>query len=146
LPRTAARPSSSLTGDLAKLAAAILDDPPDAATFIAHAVTGGDSGMAPPVVSRVVRMNPLITPARHGGQLSAPANWTAAQFQYLCNLDMDAVQPNDVAYIDDWCQLWLGDLVPNQPIRMNGATLQPELGYKLFSEARAAWGALFPVV
>jgi hypothetical protein len=35
----ATRPSSSLTADLNKLATAILDDPPDAATFIAHAIT-----------------------------------------------------------------------------------------------------------
>jgi len=39
-PLEAPRPDSTLTGDLKKLATAILDDPPDIASFIAHAVTG----------------------------------------------------------------------------------------------------------
>ena len=145
-PFTAPRASSSLPGDLAKLAGSILDDPPDAATFIAHAVTGGSGGMSYPAVSRVIRFNPMITPVSNAGQLAAPQGWTAAQFRYLCNLDMDAVEPNDVAYIDDWCSLWLGDHVPNQPIRMQGDSTRPEVGYGHYSEAMQAWQTLFPVV
>jgi len=56
------RMRSSPVGDLKKLAGAILDDPPDAATFIAHVITGGNVNLEPPVVSRVVRMSPLISP------------------------------------------------------------------------------------
>jgi hypothetical protein len=145
-PFTAPRLDPTLPRDLGKLAGAILDDPPDAATFIAHAVTGGSSGLAPPLVSRVVRLSPLVSPVSSGGALVAPSGWTAAQFRYLCNLGMDAVEANDVAYIDDWCRLWLGDHVANQPIRMDGATLRPEVGYGRFSEGMLAWQALFPPV
>jgi hypothetical protein len=42
---------------------------------------------------------------------------------------------------------WLVDKAPNQPIRMRGGTFDPqnpEIGYAKFSEAKAAWRALFP--
>jgi hypothetical protein len=120
------------------------DGPPDTTTFIAHAVTGGADGLDGPAVSRVVRFNPLISPVAARGRWTMPRGWTMAQFQRLCGLGIDALAPGDVAAIDDWCQLWLGDHVPNQPIRMDGETLMPELGYGLYSEARRAWRSLFP--
>jgi len=137
------RPTPSLVTDLKKLATAILDDPPDAATFVAHAVTGGNTGLRPPVESRVVRMSPLVSPSPiPAGSWAPPTGWTVAQFQYLCTIDMDAVVQTDVAYIDDYCTCWLGDRAPNQPIRANGATFDPwspEIGYAKFSDALAAW-------
>jgi hypothetical protein len=136
---------SSLLADLKKLAGAILDDPPDAATFVAHAVTGANAGLDPRLASRVVRMNPLISPVPDGnGGWTTPAGWSAAQFQYLCGIDVDAVAQNDVAYIDDYCQYWLQDRAPNQPIRMNGDTFKVEIGYGRFSEALVAWNLLLP--
>ena len=57
---------------------------------------------------------------------------------------MDAVEPNQVEYIDDWCELWLESAVPNQPLRMDGETLIIEVGYGRYGEARTAWEALFP--
>jgi len=147
-PLEAPRPTASLVNDLKKLATAILDDPPDAATFIAHAMTGGNAALQPPIVSRVVRMSPLISPLpAAGGGWIPPAGWSVAQFQYLCNIDMDAVVQNDVTYIDDYCGYWLADQAPNQPIRMNGTVFDPstpEIGYAKFSEAKAAWQSLFP--
>jgi hypothetical protein len=149
-PLEAARSSSSLATDLKKLATAILDDPPDAATFIAHAMTGANAGLQPPVISRVVRMSPLMSPLpAQGGGWMPPAGWTVAQFQYLCNIDMDAVVQTDVGYVNDYCTFWLDDRAPNQPIRANGTTFdpqKPEIGYASFSEALAAWTALFPIV
>ena len=145
-PFTLARPQPSLTGDLAKLAGAILDDPPDSASFIAHVVTGGAAGLPPPPVSRVVRMSPVVSPAGGPDAWTAPSGWTTEQFTHLCNLGMDAVAATEVAYIDSWCSLWLADGAPNQPIRMNGATLAPELGHGRFSGALAAWQVLFPMV
>jgi hypothetical protein len=148
-PLAAPRPNSSLVVDLKKLATAILDDPPDAATFIAHAMTGGNAGLQPPVVSRIVRMSPLVSPLPAAGDAwMPPAGWSVAQFLYLCNIDFDAVVQSGVAYIDDYCTFWLDDRAPNQPIRMNGAAFDPqhpEIGYATFSEASAAWRALFPL-
>jgi uncharacterized protein len=147
LPLEAQRPDPSLTADLKKLSTAILDDPPDAATFIAHVMTGADAGLGPNVVSRIVRMNPLISPLPDGArQWAPPASWSVAQFQYLCGIDMDAVQQTDIGYIDDYCRYWLDSQAPNQPIRANGQQFDPrnpEIGYALFSEAKAAWQALF---
>jgi uncharacterized protein len=145
-PFAAPRAAPSLAGDIGKLTQAILDDPPDADTFIAHAVTGGTAGLTHPVISRVVRLSPLITPVAADGGWTTPPGWTPAQFEHICGLGMDAVESADVAYIDNWCQLWLRDLAPNQPIRMNGETLVPELGYGRYSEALSAWRSLFPQV
>lgn len=146
-PLEAPRPTSTLVGDLGKLATAILDDPPDAATFIAHAMTGGNAGLQPPVISRIVRMSPLLSPFPDPpGGWTPPPSWSLAQFQYLCSIGMDAVAQTDVAYIDDYCGAWLDGRAPNQPIRANGATFDPrhpEIGYPTFGEARAAWQALF---
>jgi uncharacterized protein len=148
-PFEAKRLDSSLPADIMKLATAIVDDPPDAATFIAHVITGGHQGLGPPVVSRVIRMSPLIAPllSKNGkNKWTAPGNWPVAQWQYLRSIDMDAVQQFDIVYINDYCSLWHIDLAPNQPIRANGSTFdpeQPEIGYATFSQAYAAWGQLF---
>src|SRR5690349_2037471 len=115
-PLEAARAKSSVANDLKKLAGAIVDDPPDAASFIAHAITGGKAGLQPPVVSRVVRMSPLISPLRAGGGWAPPKGYTVAQFQYLCQIDMDAVMPIEIRFITDYCTFWLEDRAPNQPI------------------------------
>jgi uncharacterized protein len=146
-PLEAARPTSTLVNDLGKLATAILDDPPDAATFIAHAMTGGHAGLPAPVISRVVRMGPLLSPFPDpAAGWTPPPGWSLAQFQYLCNIGMDAVAQTDIAYVDDYCSAWLDGRAPNQPIRANGTKFdprQPEIGYATFAEARAAWQALF---
>jgi hypothetical protein len=136
------RPVSSITADLTKVASTILDDPPDFATYVVHAMTGANAGLPAGVVSRIVRMNPLIAPDLVDGQWTAPSGWTAAQFQYLCHIDMDAVDQNEVSYIDSWCSLWMADKSRNQPIRMDGTTFEVEVGYGRYSEAKAAWGKL----
>lgn len=142
----AERPDPSLIADLRKLATAILDDPPDAASFIAHAITGANAGLPPPLDSHVVRMNPLISPRSANGRWAAPEGWSDAQFRHLCDIDMDAVEPTDVLYVDSYCSYWLADQAPNQPIRMRRSTLAPELGHATFSAAKAAWQTLFPAV
>jgi hypothetical protein len=149
-PFTTPRSEVSLKSDLGKLASAILDDPPDAATFIAHVVTGANTGLAPPVVSRVVRMSPLISPVRDAaGNWKAPANRSPAQFHYLCSVSLEALAPMEIRQIDSYCADWLGDKAPNQPIRSKGAPFDPgapEIGYGRFSEAFTAWQSLFPLL
>ena len=63
---------------------------------------------------------------------------TPEAFVYLCGLSMDAVEQPQVAAIESYCDLWLADRVPNQPIRMDGATLEPEIGQARFSQAKQA--------
>jgi hypothetical protein len=149
-PLEASRVESSIPTDLKKLATAIVDDPPDSATFIAHAMSGGSSGLQAPVISRVVRMSPLISPLRAtGGGWTPPKGWSVAQFRYLCGIDMDAVLQTEITFIRDYCTFWLEDRAPNQPIRPNGKVfdpMKPDIGYAKFSEAKLAWQALFPTM
>lgn len=141
---TSPRVESGIVTDLRKLAFSILDDPPDAATFIAHVMTGGKGGVSPTsVVSRIVRMNPLISPVKDpSGIWTTPGNMTKSQFQYLCNLGMDAVEQSQINAINQFAEQWLSDSVPNQPIRIDGKTLGVEIGYALYSEAKTAWNAV----
>jgi uncharacterized protein len=139
-PYTQKMGNPGLVPDLHKLATSILDDPPDVATFLAHVLTGGKVGLAPPVQSRIARMNPLISPEKDAaGNWTAPAGMTAAQFTYLANLDLDAVEQHEVDAIAEYADLWLQGKAPNQPIRMNGDTLKLELGYERFQDAAVAW-------
>jgi hypothetical protein len=129
--------------DLRKLATSILDDPPDIATFLAHVATGGGIGLnKPPADSRIVRMNPLISPVNKAGVWSAPGSMSVAQFKYLLNIDMDAIQQAQVNAIANYADLWVQNLAPNQPIRMNGDTLHLELGQTTFQNAVDAWNAI----
>ncbi|MDD3029397.1 MAG: patatin-like phospholipase family protein [Alphaproteobacteria bacterium] len=142
-PYVSQRSKPDLLADINKLAKAIVADPPDAATFMAHVVTGGGKDLPTPAVSRIVRMNPLICPVKdkQGGWI-APAGLSAQEFSALCDLDMDAVEQSQVEMIRKYADFWLSDKVPNQPIRMDGTTLQMEIGHHVFSLARDAWGVL----
>ena len=126
----------SFKTDLGKLATSVMDDPPDAATFLAHVMTGG----ATP--SRIVRMNPMISPVKDGAGNWAPPGVTLDEFGELANMDMDAIQQTDVELIKKLAAAWIADQAMNQPIRMDGDTLAAELGQDRFSAAVAAWKAL----
>jgi uncharacterized protein len=134
----------SFVHDLQKLATSILDDPPNVANFHAHVLTGGQlTPSSNPADSRIIRMSPLISPVPDAaGNWSAPPPMTPDQFGYLAKLDMDAVEQPQVDAIVNYADLWLRDVAPNQPIRMDGDTLTPEVGHAKFSAARNAWSAL----
>jgi len=141
-PYTQALSDPGIVNDLAKLATSILDDPPDMASFIAHVMLGANAGVKAPAQSRVVRMNPLISPIGEAGSWTSPEGMTAAQFIYLSKLPMDAIEPVQVNAIAAFADLWLQNHVRNQPIRINGDTLECELGYESFADAAAAWAAI----
>ncbi len=131
-----------LVTDLRKLATSILDDPPDISSFLAHVMTGGRGDLPAPAQSRIVRMNPLISPMGQPGSWRPPGGLTAAQFTYLTRLDMDAVKQPQVDAIAHFANLWLSGNVGNQPLRMKGDTMALELGYSTFPDAAAAWRSL----
>ena len=134
---------TGLVSDLHKLATAILDDPPDIATFLAHVMTGSGAGLPAALKSRIVRMNPLISPVLDAaGNWTAPETMSAAQFTYLAQLDMDAVEQNEVDAIDAYAALWLQSKAPNQPVRMDSDTLKPEIGDGWFQDALVNWSLL----
>ncbi len=138
--------------DIEKLATSILDDPPDIATFLAHAMTGGRNGVparpagaAVTPDSRIVRMSPMISPVRDAANTKwvPPGTWTAEQFDYLANdIHLDALDQGDVDYITAFGSWWIADEVTNQPVRMHTDSLAPEIGYSKFSHAALAWSII----
>jgi hypothetical protein len=131
--------SPGILHDAEKLAGAIVDDPPDAASFLAHVLTGGPAGVAAPADSRVVRMSPMVSPVRDSsGQWALPTGLDEKTFGALAGLAMDAVAQDEVLAIQTLAELWLAGNVRNQPIRMDGQ-LRREIGQDGYAEARAAW-------
>lgn len=136
---------SSLLGDIRCLAKAIIGDPPDAATFVAHLVLDGRLPDAnapetePTLASdKVIRLNPLIQP--FGDLVSGwtfPPGLTRNQFSRLRKLDMDATEQKDVKLIEALVNAWLKDNVRNQPVRIDGTTLKCEIGHQFYSQAKA---------
>jgi hypothetical protein len=140
-----AKPSDTgLVNDLKKVSGAILDDPPDMATFVAHVLTGSGANVPAPADSQIVRMSPMISPVwdSTANAWKAPGSMTEDDFNTLANVPMDALAAEQMQQITDYADLWLNDVAPNQPIRMNGDTLKQELGQVRFSQALAAWNAV----
>jgi len=143
-PYVQKKSDDGLINDVKKLSTSILDDPPDVATFLSHVMTACGTGIAAtpksPIGSRIIRMNPLISPIKDAqGAWTAPGDMTAAQFTYLANLDMDAVAQPEVNAITKLAESWLAGEVSNQPVRMDGATLALEIGQATFADAKAEW-------
>jgi len=128
-----------LIHDLEKIAGAIVDDPPDAGSFVAHVMTGGSPGLPAPADSRIVRMSPMVAPVLDAaGKWALPNGLDEKAFKALVDLAMDAVAQEQVQEIQDFAGLWLQDKVGNQPIR-SGGDHKTELGQDRYSQAKAAW-------
>jgi len=149
--------------DIKELATAIVDDPPDAASFLAYLMLGGRTpGPRDPIPLTevpIVRMNPLIQPVRsdEAEAWRAPSGLSSADIAALAALDMDATADADVARIAALADNWIDpppvltpspDPAPhpvrNQPIRANSATLECEIGHWTYAEAKAAWQRFRP--
>ena len=144
-PLGIAREDPAPIPDLKKLAAAILDDPPDAASFIAHVALGQAmpaDATHPVRDGALVRMNPVATPVLIDGEWELPprSNIKLPRFSTLVDLDMDTVIQDDVLLIDEFAREWVADVWPNQAIRAdaNGVC---EIGQPTFGAALAAWRA-----
>lgn len=127
--------------DVKKLALAIMGDPPDAATFHAHMLLDGPlpTRDGAPTDSPIVRMNPMIQPVEDGeGGWTAPPGYDEESFAALRRLDMDGLSESDIAIIEKFCDGWMKDEVPNQPVRTNSKNFHPEIGFARYSEALAA--------
>lgn len=133
----------TLLSDVALLATAIVDDPPDVASYFAHIILGGALPQGPGTMTegQVVRLNPMIQPVR-----DARGDWTSppgiSDFGALANLAMDAVATSDVARIVEFGNAWIDDRVTNQAIRVNRETLACEVGQPTFDRALAVWEAI----
>ena len=135
--------------DITKAAGCILDDPPDAASFIAYAFIDGRfpaQNEIPLKSDKLLRLNPLVQPVRGlsnhwvvpGADLPNPP-LSIQDFERLIALEIDARAPDDILLIERFCDAWLNDVVPNQPVRANSSTLECEIGHRFFSDAKAVW-------
>jgi patatin-like phospholipase len=134
---------TGLLADIKRLATAIMDDPPDIATFLAYVMTGQDKGIkAPGITSRIVRINPQISPEGAPGSWGPPGPLNTQQFIDMVKLDADVLDQYQVNKIIDYTKLWIAGDVPNQAIREDALTLAVELGHDKFKQAVGAWQQL----
>lgn len=145
-----------LIGDLQKLATSIVENPPDVATYVAfhmlgHKLPPRDAKLDDPVrsIMRIIRLNPLIQPTVNHYVDAKPlmfdipaagspreSEMPASDFRRLMSLELDAVGESDVDLIHRFGQLWLDDLVHNQPILAGPTRLECELGQRWFGQAK----------
>jgi hypothetical protein len=139
-PELAQRPQGEdVVSCLTEFATAILDEPPDAATYDCHVLLGGvlPAEGGPAVADGpVVRLSPLVQPARDGERWVLPSGFTMGEFRRLVDLQMDALRPRDVALIEKLADEWIAGRIANQPIRAD-AELRPAIGHGTFGEAAA---------
>lgn len=132
----------SLKDAMGVLATTVLDDPPDMASFIAHAMLGGraSNGVGDAVDDGpVVRLNPLVQPSALPPGVPEPLS--TGEIDRLAAMDMDAVADDEVALIDRLAGQWLAGGMPNQAVRANSDG-SPQVGHATFSQGRQAWAAL----
>jgi hypothetical protein len=145
-----------LIGDLQKLATSIVENPPDVATYVAfhmlgHKLPPRDAELDDPrrSVMRIIRLNPLIQPTVNHYVETKPlmfdvpaagspreSEMPPSDFRKLMSLELDAVGKSDVDLIYRFGQLWLDDLVHNQPILAGSTKLECELGQRWFRQGK----------
>ncbi|HMD53974.1 MAG TPA: patatin-like phospholipase family protein [Phycisphaerae bacterium] len=130
----------TLIANLKRATTAVLDDPPDAATFTVYTMLRGFQ--LPASSNPIVRMNPVIQPIFRNGVWTRPMGLEKDNgndpFVSLVNLDMDAVEQKEVDLIVKLTDAWIKGDVLNQPIRADD-NLQCQLGYNTFANAKSAW-------
>ncbi len=137
-----AREKYRILGNVRDIATSILDDPPDAATFIAHVVLGQPLPPPIPTSGSVVRMNPMIQPVLNGNSWEPPPGLSLEELNYLANLPVDAIEQDQIERVAKMCDAWLDNKVRNQPIRSNPNDFSSDIGHDWFRDALAAWNAL----
>ena len=125
--------------DVKEISSSILMDPPDSATFIAYSMMHPDLKNG----GNIVRINPCIEPV-FGEDLKYryPECYKSipGDFDALLDLDMDAVEDNEVALISGLCDRFIVDgrsCVPNQIIR--GKRDSTYIGDLDYSHAKKHW-------
>ncbi len=131
--------------DVGELAESILDDPPDAATFIAHVALGQplpDPNRFSTTCGSIVRLNPMIQPVQKtDGTWALPPGLSLDEFSALVSLGMDAVAQDQVIKVRNLGLAWTSDRIPNQPIRSSSGNFHCEIGDQTFSQGANRWDA-----
>ncbi len=135
-----------LSRDVVKLASAILGDPPDAASYLAHRMlrTGRPTS---PADTPVVRLSPVVRPVFDPAtkRWSPPARLGIARTRELFGIGLDAVEPHEFAAVvalgDAWIAAAHEHELPNQGVRQR-ADMGCDLGSATFRDGLAMWPAL----
>jgi hypothetical protein len=146
-------PEYGIANDLEKIASAILDDPPDAASLTAYIAMGQllpsrSGGVVQPQGSaNFVRMNPVIRPLWNGNDWSYPASFKDKDWVAIRDLELVAIRPEQIAMIQKVADAWMSsdpNDIQNQPVRMSYPYFTCELGNANFAEALAVAQSWFP--
>lgn len=148
-PLVAKAQHSTPVNDIRLLATAIVDDPPDAASFSAHVMLGGkvsDDDGHPISDGPVVRLNPILQPVLEGGEWRLPTKDTRAgkakidinAFRKLIKMDMAATTDEAVQLIDLLYEAWKDGNILNQPIH-TAVDLMLLVGQRYFGDGIALW-------
>lgn len=143
--------ATGLLATITTLAGSVIGDPPDFASFVAHASLGGGTPALdsdPPVIDgRVVRMNPLVTPAWRD-EWQTPDGLDTPEFKRLIKLEMDVTAQDDIDLVVKFADIWIAGAPINQPIRFHfrdpARGMVSEIGMLEFPEALARWDELDP--
>jgi uncharacterized protein len=137
----------TLVRDIKKVATAILDDPPDAASYIAYILLGNPvNPVAGTGSGNIVRLNPMVHPIWDAASQSwrCPANIAEPDFDALFDMDTDAAAPGDVLKVQTLGQSWIGGSVANQPVRMGLPLFSCDVGDASFAAGKTRWLAFPP--
>ncbi len=146
-----ATPDYTIVRDVGKIASAVLDDPPDAASLHAYIALGRSlparlgNSVWPQTTPGFVRMNPLIRPHFANGAWAAPASFRGDAWRTLRDLGLVAIEPEQIAVIQRLSDAWMRSDpfdIPNQPIRLSWPSFACELGYATFADALEAARAI----
>lgn len=147
-------PRPCLRKDLRKVARAIIAEPPDADSYMAHLSLCEQvpAQEGEPCASPVIRCSPLIHPQHDGRSWVAPPGFASPEdFGRLVDMDIAATADEDVALIELLCSNWLAGRSQNQAVRRAGNYFGLdaqgrwneqrccEIGYPRFADAQAAW-------
>jgi predicted acylesterase/phospholipase RssA len=141
-----------LVPGIKKLAGAVLADPPDTDSFLAHLMLGGQLPRSPAefrAPTALVRLSPLVRPEVGPGEWVLPKGFSADDFARLASMDLAVIEDADAELVLRFCESWMAGDWPNQPIR-HGGDLDGggapnrdfcEIGQQRYADGKRAWAA-----
>jgi hypothetical protein len=154
-PDTAAKlcqkhPDPHFWDDLPILAGSILDDPPDAANYVAFNVLGNQMPMPAPTAERpihsgsLVRLSPIVQPKHRATApgWDPPAGYSVESFDKLANMDLASRSDEAFDALETLWARWKSGDMPNQPVLADHETYEPTIGDATYEKGKRRWLAM----
>jgi hypothetical protein len=135
-------------GDIKKVSASILSDPPDSASFIVSCFLNPSLKNE---TNTIVRINPVIEPLSTETGYTYPQVFleNKSEFRRILDLDFDVVESDELHLIEMVCDKFIlseNPCVQNQLIRGEANAgvypILPFLGFSTYGEAKSKWMSL----